>query len=50
MQPWFIATQTFNSRQGEAWVKYIAWSRLAQLNEVVSLDPMPIQAADLEIS
>jgi hypothetical protein len=40
MQPWFIATETFNSQRGETWVKYIAWSRLAQLTEVVSLDPM----------
>lgn len=40
MQRWFIATQTFNSQRGKAWAKYIAWSRLTQLNEVVSLDPM----------
>ena len=40
MQPWFMATQTFNPQRGEAWTKYIAWSRLAQLKEVVSLDPM----------
>ncbi len=40
MQPWFIATDTFTSRGGEAWTKYIAWSGLGHLDEVVSLDPM----------
>jgi hypothetical protein len=40
MQPWFIATDPFTSRAGEAWTKYIAWSGLTQLDEVVSLDPM----------
>jgi hypothetical protein len=40
MIPWFIATETFTARQGEAWEKYIAWSGLTQLDEVVSLDPM----------
>jgi len=39
MQPWYIATETFTSRH-EAWGKYIAWSGLTQLDEVVSLDPM----------
>lgn len=40
MPPWYIATETFTPRGGEAWEKYIAWSGLAQLDEVVSLDPM----------
>lgn len=39
MQPWYIATETFTPRH-EGWTKYIAWSRLTQLDEVVSLDPM----------
>ena len=38
--PWYIATETFTPRAGEAWKKYIAWSGLTQLDEVVSLDPM----------
>lgn len=38
MQPWFIATETFTSRVGEAWIKYVSWSGLGQLDEVVSLD------------
>jgi hypothetical protein len=37
---WYIATGTFTSRSGEAWEKYIAWSGLTQLDEVVSLDPI----------
>jgi hypothetical protein len=40
MQPWFIATDTFSSRDGEAWEKYVSWSGLTQLDEVVSLDSM----------
>jgi hypothetical protein len=40
MVPWFIATERFTSRDGEAWDKYVAWSGLRHLEEVVSLDPM----------
>ena len=40
MQPWYIATETFTPRRAEAWEKYVAWSGLTQLHEVVSLDPM----------
>ena len=40
MQPWYIATETFTPRVGKAWEKYIAWSGLTQLDEVVSLDAM----------
>ena len=40
MQPWYIATEPFTSRGGEAWTQYLAWSGLTQLDEVVSLDPM----------
>jgi hypothetical protein len=40
MPAWYIATEMFTSRGGEAWEKYIAWSGLTQLDEVVSLDPM----------
>jgi hypothetical protein len=36
--PWFIATEQFTSMDGEKWDKYIAWSRLKQLDEVISLD------------
>ena len=36
--PWFIATETFTPRKGEAWTKYVEWSGLTQLDEVVSLD------------
>jgi hypothetical protein len=40
MQPWFIATERFTSRDGAAWEKFVAWSGLTHLDEVVSLDPM----------
>jgi hypothetical protein len=40
MQPWYIATEMFTPRDGDAWEKYIGWSGLVQLEEVVSLDPM----------
>jgi hypothetical protein len=36
--PWFIATEPFTPAAGEKWEKYIAWSGLKQLDEVVSLD------------
>jgi hypothetical protein len=38
MGPWFIVTETFDPRRGEAWHRYVAWSKLTQLTEVVSLD------------
>jgi len=37
MMPWFIATKRFNPSDA-GWGKYIAWSSLKQLDEVVSLD------------
>lgn len=40
MIPWFIATEPFTPDAGEAWSKYIQWSGLTQLEEVVSLDGM----------
>ena len=40
MQPWFIATEPFASGSGDAWEKYVRWSGLVHLDEVVSLDPM----------
>ncbi len=40
MQPWFIATERFTSGDKETWEKYVAWSSLGHLDEVVSLDPM----------
>jgi hypothetical protein len=39
-EPWFIATKTFTPRKGETWTKYVDWSGLTQLNEVVSLDDL----------
>jgi hypothetical protein len=40
MQPWYIATEPFNPSKGESWTKYVVWSGLTQLDEVVSLDSM----------
>ena len=40
MQPWYMATETFTARGGEAWHAYVEWSGLTQLDEIVSLDPM----------
>ena len=40
MTPWFIATEPFTPDSGEPWNKYIQWSGLTQLQEVVSLDGM----------
>ena len=38
--PWFIITKPFTCHDGEAWDKYVAWSGLGHLDEVVTLDPM----------
>lgn len=35
---WYITVQRFEPSFGEAWDKYVAWSGLRQLSEVVSLD------------
>jgi hypothetical protein len=37
MIPWFVATAKFD-KTDSTWAKYIAWSGLRQLDEVVSLD------------
>jgi hypothetical protein len=37
MTPWFIATEKFD-KSHLGWEKYVAWSKLDQLDEVVSLD------------
>lgn len=37
MTPWFIATEKFD-QSSSGWKKYIAWSGLEQVNEVISLD------------
>jgi hypothetical protein len=39
ISPWFIATGKFDKTDA-GWEKYIAWSHLDQLDEVVSLDPI----------
>lgn len=38
MERWFIATERFGPWNGETWDKYVAWSGLTQLEELVSLD------------
>jgi hypothetical protein len=37
MTRWFIATEKFD-KSHVGWEKYVAWSKLSQLDEVVSLD------------
>lgn len=39
IKPWFIATKKFDKTDA-GWGKYIKWSHLEQLDEVVSLDPL----------
>lgn len=39
MTPWFIATEPFTP-EDKSWTKYIDWSGLKQLDELVSLDPI----------
>jgi hypothetical protein len=40
MQPVFVAKRRFDPAAGERWTRYVAWSGLSQLREVVSLDEM----------
>lgn len=39
MTPWFIATEPFTP-DDQSWNKYMRWSGLTQLKELVSLDPI----------
>jgi hypothetical protein len=39
-QPWFIAVERFGPANGAAWAKYVEWSKLDQVEELVSLDNM----------
>jgi hypothetical protein len=39
-QPWYIATEPFSPQDGDKWKRYVAWSGLVHLDEVVSLDQM----------
>ncbi|HEX5574489.1 MAG TPA: hypothetical protein VFX42_01345 [Gemmatimonadales bacterium] len=40
MQTLFVAKRPFDSSVGQNWSRYVAWSGLSQLTEVVSLDSM----------
>ena len=40
MVPWFTATERFSPDSGDAWDKFVDWSGLTQLEEVISLDMM----------
>src|SRR5215203_3129491 len=40
MTPWFIATEPFTPTDGQRWDKYVEWSGLEQLEELVSLDAL----------
>ena len=40
MTPWFVATEKFGPWDGDKWNKYVAWSGLSQLKELLSLDSM----------
>ncbi|HEY9752363.1 MAG TPA: hypothetical protein V6C46_05400 [Coleofasciculaceae cyanobacterium] len=37
---WFIALERFDQADGDRWTKYIEWSKLPQLKELISLDEM----------
>ncbi len=40
METVFVAKRRFDPMAGDAWGRYVAWSGLSQLREVVSLDEM----------
>lgn len=37
---WYIAVQQFGPSSGKKWDEYLEWSKLSQLNELISLDIM----------
>ena len=47
--PLYIVTERFTPSRGEEWTRYVAWSGLRQLSEVVSLDAMLCPPAVKEI-
>jgi hypothetical protein len=40
VKPVFVAKRRFDPSAGERWARYVAWSGLSQLRELVSLDEM----------
>ena len=38
--PLFIAIEPFSPANGDAWIRYVEWSKLTQLVELVTLDAM----------
>ena len=48
-EPAYVARRRFGPDAGERWTRYVAWSRLTQLREVVSLDTMLCPAAPEEL-
>lgn len=47
--PVFVARRRFGPEAGERWTRFVAWSRLLQLREVVSLDAMLCPAVPDEL-
>lgn len=43
MGPLYLVTERFDPDRGTDWDKYVSWSRLSQLREVVSLDAVLCQ-------
>jgi hypothetical protein len=50
MPPLFVAKRPFDPSIGEGWTKYLTWSGLTQLTEVVSLDGMLCPTVPEELS
>ncbi len=38
IEPWYIAVEPFSPSWGDGWTKYVEWSGLTQLEEVIGLD------------
>jgi len=38
IEPWYIAVEPFSPDWGDGWTKYVEWSSLTQLKEVIGLD------------
>jgi hypothetical protein len=48
--PVYVARRRFGPEAGERWTRYVAWSRLSQLRELVSLDAMLCPAVPEELA
>ena len=50
IDPWYIAVEPFGPLAGKKWTNYVRWSRLNQLEELVSFDNLLCPCAITELT